>query len=375
MPTSPESSAAADVDELYRDVERAMLDRWPETKLDPSLDRIAALCDLLGQPQRAYPVIQLTGTNGKTTTARMVDTLVRGLGLAHGPVHQPARGVDDRTHQHRRRAAEQAAVRRGLRRSPAVRRDHRPLRRDLDVVLRAGDGDGLRRVRRRPGRRRGHRGRHGRHLGRDQRRRRGHRHHHADRRRPRALSRRHASRHRGREGRHPQVRHGRHHRAATRRGSRGADAPRRSGRGHGGARGARVRRTGPGAWCGWPDGHLPRTSSDVRRGVPAAARRPPGTQRGLCAGRSRVLCRRGRRRGGPGPRARAAGVCAGHLPGPARDRTPLADGRPRLGAQPARRTRERRSRAGGVRRSARSSASSGSWPTRTSRACSRPTSR
>ncbi|MFY9913452.1 MAG: folylpolyglutamate synthase/dihydrofolate synthase family protein [Nocardioidaceae bacterium] len=89
MPTSPESSAAADVDELYRDVERAMLDRWPETKLDPSLDRIAALCDLLGQPQRAYPVIQLTGTNGKTTTARMVDTLVRGLGLRTGRFTSP----------------------------------------------------------------------------------------------------------------------------------------------------------------------------------------------------------------------------------------------------------------------------------------------
>lgn len=61
-----------------------MLARWPETKLDPSLDRIAALCDLLGLPQRAYPVVHLTGTNGKTSTARMVDTLLRSLGLRTG---------------------------------------------------------------------------------------------------------------------------------------------------------------------------------------------------------------------------------------------------------------------------------------------------
>jgi dihydrofolate synthase/folylpolyglutamate synthase len=73
----------------YRDVEQAMLARWPETKLDPSLDRIAALCDLLGEPQKAFPVVHLTGTNGKTTTARMVDTLLRGLGLRTGRFTSP----------------------------------------------------------------------------------------------------------------------------------------------------------------------------------------------------------------------------------------------------------------------------------------------
>ena len=73
----------------YRDVEHAMLGRWPETKLDPSLDRIAALCDLLGEPQRAFPVVHLTGTNGKTSTARMIDTLLRGLGLRTGRFTSP----------------------------------------------------------------------------------------------------------------------------------------------------------------------------------------------------------------------------------------------------------------------------------------------
>jgi dihydrofolate synthase / folylpolyglutamate synthase len=75
--------------DAYRDVEARLLARWPETKLEPSLDRIAALCDLLGQPQRAYPVVHLTGTNGKTTTARMIDTVLRGLGLRTGRSTSP----------------------------------------------------------------------------------------------------------------------------------------------------------------------------------------------------------------------------------------------------------------------------------------------
>ncbi|MBA3310396.1 MAG: dihydrofolate synthase, partial [Nocardioidaceae bacterium] len=73
----------------YRNVERHLLARWPETKLDPTLDRIAALCDLLGEPQHAYPVVHLTGTNGKTSTARMVDTLLSGLGLRTGRFTSP----------------------------------------------------------------------------------------------------------------------------------------------------------------------------------------------------------------------------------------------------------------------------------------------
>ena len=68
----------------YGAVERALLDRWPETRLDPSLDRIRALVDLLGDPQRACPVIHLAGTNGKTSTSRMVDALLRARGLRTG---------------------------------------------------------------------------------------------------------------------------------------------------------------------------------------------------------------------------------------------------------------------------------------------------
>jgi dihydrofolate synthase/folylpolyglutamate synthase len=70
-------------------VEQALLSRWPENRLEPSLTRISALVDLLGSPQRAFPVVQVTGTNGKTTTARMIDELLRGFGLRVGRFTSP----------------------------------------------------------------------------------------------------------------------------------------------------------------------------------------------------------------------------------------------------------------------------------------------
>ncbi len=73
----------------YAEAERALLARWPETRLEPSLDRIAAFVELLGEPQRTYPVVHLTGTNGKTSTSRMIDTLVRGAGLRTGRFTSP----------------------------------------------------------------------------------------------------------------------------------------------------------------------------------------------------------------------------------------------------------------------------------------------
>ena len=73
----------------YPEVEAALLTRWPESRLEPSLDRILALTELLGDPQRAYPVVHLTGTNGKTSTARMVDALVRARGLRTGRFTSP----------------------------------------------------------------------------------------------------------------------------------------------------------------------------------------------------------------------------------------------------------------------------------------------
>jgi dihydrofolate synthase/folylpolyglutamate synthase len=55
----------------------------------PTLDRIAALAHLLGEPQRQYPVIHLTGTNGKTSTARIVTRLLMAKGLSVGTYTSP----------------------------------------------------------------------------------------------------------------------------------------------------------------------------------------------------------------------------------------------------------------------------------------------
>ena len=75
--------------ETAEEVEDALLSRWPETRLEPSLDRIRAFTELLGDPQRAYPVIHLTGTNGKTSTSRMIDTLLRATELRTGRFTSP----------------------------------------------------------------------------------------------------------------------------------------------------------------------------------------------------------------------------------------------------------------------------------------------
>jgi len=69
--------------------EAALLARWGEAKISPSRARIERLLDLLGAPQRAYRAIHLTGTNGKSSTARMIDELIRGHGLRTGRYTSP----------------------------------------------------------------------------------------------------------------------------------------------------------------------------------------------------------------------------------------------------------------------------------------------
>ncbi|MCF6376981.1 bifunctional folylpolyglutamate synthase/dihydrofolate synthase [Nocardioides KLBMP 9356] len=75
--------------ETFDEVEDALLSRWPETKLEPSLDRILAFAELLGEPQRSFRSVHLTGTNGKTSTSRMVETLLRALDLRTGRFTSP----------------------------------------------------------------------------------------------------------------------------------------------------------------------------------------------------------------------------------------------------------------------------------------------
>jgi len=71
-------------------VTAALAGRFPsESEMAPDLDRIRLLTDLMGSPQMAYPSVHLTGTNGKTSTARMVDALVRAFGLRPGRYTSP----------------------------------------------------------------------------------------------------------------------------------------------------------------------------------------------------------------------------------------------------------------------------------------------
>ncbi len=72
-----------------REVEREIISRRPEHSVDLALDRMAELVGLLGDPQRACPVIHVTGTNGKTSTARMTDALLRSRGLRTGRFTSP----------------------------------------------------------------------------------------------------------------------------------------------------------------------------------------------------------------------------------------------------------------------------------------------
>ncbi|MFH9468475.1 bifunctional folylpolyglutamate synthase/dihydrofolate synthase [Streptomyces clavifer] len=82
-PTDPET------DQALRTVEQELAGRWGETKLEPSVTRIAALMDVLGEPQRAYPSIHITGTNGKTSTARMIEALLNAFELRTGRYTSP----------------------------------------------------------------------------------------------------------------------------------------------------------------------------------------------------------------------------------------------------------------------------------------------
>ncbi len=82
-PVDPELSARAE--EIYHSI----LQRAPEHDIDPTIERVEMLTDLLGRPQDAARAIHITGTNGKTSTARMIDRLLRETGLRVGRFTSP----------------------------------------------------------------------------------------------------------------------------------------------------------------------------------------------------------------------------------------------------------------------------------------------
>lgn len=80
---NPDDQARIDV------IEKSLLARWPENRIAPTLERISALVDMLGSPQLTYPTIHIGGTNGKTTTSRMIDSLLFEMGLRTGRFTSP----------------------------------------------------------------------------------------------------------------------------------------------------------------------------------------------------------------------------------------------------------------------------------------------
>src|SRR5690606_4929404 len=79
------AQAETEVHRIYTQI----LERAPEHDVQPSLERVQQVCELLGEPQRAYPVIHLTGTNGKTSTARVLERILREMGLRTGRFTSP----------------------------------------------------------------------------------------------------------------------------------------------------------------------------------------------------------------------------------------------------------------------------------------------
>jgi dihydrofolate synthase / folylpolyglutamate synthase len=76
-------------EQSHAEIVAELTSRWPEHRIAPSLGRIRALTELLGDPQRTYPVIHLTGTNGKGSTAAMIESLLRADGLRTGRFTSP----------------------------------------------------------------------------------------------------------------------------------------------------------------------------------------------------------------------------------------------------------------------------------------------
>lgn len=91
--THSQALDAAESDLRERDtveaIYQSIIARAPEHKIQPSLERVRAVLDILGDPQNTYPSVHITGTNGKTSTARMVDALLTSMGMRVGRFTSP----------------------------------------------------------------------------------------------------------------------------------------------------------------------------------------------------------------------------------------------------------------------------------------------
>ena len=75
--------------ELADEVYDELLQRLGEGSPQPRLEPVRRVVELLGDPHRAYPIVHITGTNGKTSTSRMIESLLRAHGLRTGLLTSP----------------------------------------------------------------------------------------------------------------------------------------------------------------------------------------------------------------------------------------------------------------------------------------------
>lgn len=67
----------------------ALYARRPESQIEPRLDATRRAVELMGDPQRNYRIVHITGTNGKTSTARIIERILREHGLRTGRLTSP----------------------------------------------------------------------------------------------------------------------------------------------------------------------------------------------------------------------------------------------------------------------------------------------
>ncbi len=80
---------SVELDATVAKIYESVVERAPEHNIEPSLDRIRMLLDILGDPQNTFPTVHITGTNGKTSTARMIDAVLTAFGVRVGRFTSP----------------------------------------------------------------------------------------------------------------------------------------------------------------------------------------------------------------------------------------------------------------------------------------------
>ena len=89
MATAAGAAAGPEVKARLVEIFEQILARNPEHDFAPTLGRVRRVMEYLGDPQHAYQVLHITGTNGKTSTARIAESLVRAYGLRTGLFTSP----------------------------------------------------------------------------------------------------------------------------------------------------------------------------------------------------------------------------------------------------------------------------------------------